>query len=267
MVALVTIDGEEVNIGYVHADANQFVDANTQMFDFVILNELLDDMACRAFYADGGGRPLELVPLARHDGGRWTVRIDAHEVADAPTAMPPESVTSRSAEAVALVEGVVRSLEPGGMLIVHDYGFADGVNDISDYEPGPPSQPGFVEIEYPRTGGGSFPRGFFRVFGNEALRAIQITNDVNFAELAAALGKTGDVLALPHGNQLVTSGAALERGQGVFLTEFGLLEPRDDVRALLERLRAGQADARERYVREQVNGHRSLFLDLLYIKR
>ena len=25
MVALVTIEGEEVNLGYVHADANQFV--------------------------------------------------------------------------------------------------------------------------------------------------------------------------------------------------------------------------------------------------
>jgi hypothetical protein len=55
MVALVTIEGEEVNVGYVHADANQFVEANTLPFDFVILNELLDDMPCRAFYADGGG--------------------------------------------------------------------------------------------------------------------------------------------------------------------------------------------------------------------
>jgi hypothetical protein len=102
------------------------------------------------------------------------------------------------------------------------------------------------------------------VFGNEAARAIQITNDVNFAELAAALEDTGDVLALPHGNQVVVSGAPFERGQGVFLTEFGLLEPHDDLP--LDRLRAGQVEARERYVREYVNGHRSLFMDLVYVK-
>jgi SAM-dependent MidA family methyltransferase len=264
LVALVSIDGEEVNVGYVHADANQFVEANTQAFDFVILNELLDDMACRAFYADGAGRPLELVPLARDDGERWTVRIEQRDAPDAPP-LPAESVTSRSSEAVALVEGIARSLAPGGMLIVHDYGFAGEANTISDYEAGPPSQPAFVEVEYPREPG--FPRGFFRVFGNEGLRAIQITNDVNFAELAAALQTTGDVLTLPHGNQLVTSGAPREQGQGVFLTEFGLLQPGDDLPGVLERLRAGQADARDHYIREHVKGHRSLFLDLVYIKR
>jgi len=267
MVALVTIEGEEVNVGYVHADANQFVEANTLPFDFVILNELLDDMPCRAFYADGGGERLELVPLAHDDGERWTVRIDARDAPDAP-ALPEESVTARSAESVALVEGIARLLDPGGMLIVHDYGFPEDANGISDYEPGPPSQPSFVEVEYPQASAGHrFPRGFFRVFGNEALRAIQITNDVNFAELAAILDATGETLVLPHGNQLVTSGAPLERGQGVFLTEFGLLEPRDDLSAVLERLRGGQAEARDRYVREHVNGHRSLFLDLVYVKR
>jgi SAM-dependent MidA family methyltransferase len=264
MVALVSIEGEEVNVGYVHADANQFIDSNTQTFDFVILNELLDDMACRAYYADGAGRPLELVPLARDDGGSWTVRIDAREPGDAPD-VRAESVTSRSPEAVALVEGIARSLTPGGMLILHDYGFAGGANAISDYETVPPSQPQFVEVEYPPAE--PFPRGFFRVFGNEALRAIQITNDVNFDELAAALEATGDVVTLPHGNQLVTSGAPLERGQGIFLTEFGLLEPGDDLPGTFERLRGEQAEARERYVREHVNGHRSLFLDLIYIKR
>jgi SAM-dependent MidA family methyltransferase len=264
MVALVSVEGEEVNVGYVHADANQFVEANTQTFDFVILNELLDDMACRAFYSDGAGQPLELVPLARDDGERWTVRIDAREAVDAPE-LSAHSVTSRSAEAVALVEGIARSLGPGGMLILHDYGFVGEANASADYVTVPSSQPQFVVVDYPPVQ--DFPRGFFRVFGNEALRAIQITNDVNFAELAAALETTGDVLTLPHGNQLVASGAALERGQGVFLTEFGLLEPRDDLGTELERLRADQADARERYVREHVNGHRSLFLDLVYIKR
>jgi len=267
MVALVSIEGEEVNIGYVHADANQFVEANTQTFDFVILNELLDDMACRAFFADGAGPPVELVPLARDEGERWTVRIEAREAPDAPGGMPAHSITTRSAEAVSLVGEIARSLEPGGMLIVHDYGFADQPNDVSDYDQGPPSQPSFVDIEYPGGAEDGFPSGFFRVFGNEPRRVVQITNDVNFAELAETLGSTGDVLVIPHGNQLATSGVPLERGQGVFLAELGLLEPRDDLAAVLEGLRARQAEARDTYARDHVSGHRSLFLDLVYVKR
>jgi hypothetical protein len=266
MVGLVSIEGEEVNVGYVHADANQFVEANTQTFDFVILNELLDDMACRTFYADGGGAPRELVPLARDDGERWTVRVEAQDAPDPPAGMPPQTVTTRSKECVALVEGIARGLGPGGMLIVHDYGFADDPNAASDYEEGPPSQPSFVDLELPTAGDG-FPRGFFRVFGNEPKRLVQITNDVNFAELSGALGATGETLTLAHGNQLALSGVALERGQGVFLSEFGLLEPGNDLTVVLERLRAGQAEARERYARDYVNGHRSLFMDLVYVKR
>jgi hypothetical protein len=260
MVALVTVEGEDVNVGYVQADANQFVESNTQTFDVVILNELLDDMACRAFYA---GR--ELVPLARDDGERWTVRVEAREAGDAP-ATPPGTVTSSSAEAVALMGGLVSSLAPGGMLLVHDYGFADEANDASDYSPGPPSLPAFVDLEFPPGSEDGFPRGFFRVFGNEQRRAIQITNDVNFAELTGALDATGDVFVIPHGNQLVTSGLPVEREQGVFLTEFGLLAPNDDVATALARLRAGQAEARDSYSREHTNGHRSLFLDLVYVK-
>jgi hypothetical protein len=64
----------------------------------------------------------------------------------------------------------------------------------------------------------------------------------------------------------VTSGLPLDREQRVFLTEFGLLAPDDDLVAALERLRSGQAEARDAYSREQVNGHRSLFLDLVYVK-
>ena len=57
MVALAVIQDElTVNLGLVHAEANQFVRANTEPFDFIILNELLDDMPCRAFFADAGGR-------------------------------------------------------------------------------------------------------------------------------------------------------------------------------------------------------------------
>jgi hypothetical protein len=255
MVGLVTVEGEDVNVGYVHADANQFVEANTQTFDFVILNELLDDMACRVFY-DGA----ELVPLAR-DGDRWTVRIEARKTPEAQVA--PGSVSVRSAQAVALVEGIARALVAGGMLLLHDYGFDGDANAAADYATGGPPLPAFVDVEVPD----GYPRGFFRIFANEPKHTIQITNDVNFAELAAALRPSGDVLVIPHGNQLITSGTRLERGQGIFLTEFHLLEPGDDLREVLRRLRERQEATLDEYSARYMNGHRSLYLDLVYIKR
>jgi hypothetical protein len=130
----------------------------------------------------------------------------------------------------------------------------------------PPSKPAFADMAYPPGSDRGFPRGFFRVFGNDAKRVIQVTNDVNFAELEAALEGSGSVLTLPHGNQIAAGGGTFVRGQGVFLAEFGLLEPRDDVPVLLRRLRDEQAGVRDRYAREHMGGHRSLFLDLVYVK-
>ena len=46
------------------------------------------------------------------------------------------------------------------------------------------------------------PKSFFRVYGNEDAHEVQITNDVNFAELTELLEPTGMVLTLPHGNLL-----------------------------------------------------------------
>ena len=38
--------------------------ANSEPFDFVILNELLDDMPCRVYFADGDGRGSRQLPRA-----------------------------------------------------------------------------------------------------------------------------------------------------------------------------------------------------------
>ena len=48
----------ETGLSLVESDANRFVDAADGPFDVVILNELLDDLPCRVFYADAdGGAP------------------------------------------------------------------------------------------------------------------------------------------------------------------------------------------------------------------
>jgi hypothetical protein len=268
MVALVTVEGEQtVNLGFVHADANQFAQANTQRFDVAILNELLDDMPCRAFFADQGGRRFEIVPQARAEGERWTVRIEAEPTADARLAtLQPRTVTARSAEWTTLVTGTAGALAPGGMLLLHDYGFADGFVPLDDYDRPPPSMPPFASVEYPPGVEDGFPRSFFRVFGNEAKRVVQVTNDVSFAELGAALEGSGSVLVLPHGNQIVNSGGTLERGQGVFLSEFCALGPGEDLPAILQALRARQEAVRADYQRDWMGGRATVFLDLVYLR-
>ena len=132
------------------------------------------------------------------------------------------------------------------MLFVHDYGFAEPYTSLDKYEAEPRIVPPFATLEYDDAGEQAFPRSFFRVFGNEAKHVVQVTNDVNFAELAAALAPAGSAITIPHGNQIAIAGAAFAKGQGVFLAEFGLLEPADDVGSLLERLGRDQAAAARR---------------------
>src|SRR5262249_7264072 len=87
MVALVVVEGgRRAKLGLGHSEAAQSVRDNTRQSDVAILNELLDDMPYRAYFADGAGRRFEAVPLSRDDGGCWTVRIEAHETA---TELPP----------------------------------------------------------------------------------------------------------------------------------------------------------------------------------
>lgn len=266
LVALVAAGGAPaVNLALVHSEANAFVRSNTEPFDFAILNELLDDLPYQAFFADPAGRRFEAFPLCREADDGWTVRIAAAETAAEELAgMPPGTMTARSRESVELVTGLAGALTSGGMLFVHDYGFAEPYTELGKYE-AERLVPAFARLEYDEGGGKAFPRSFFRVFGNEAKRVVQVTNDVNFDELAAALAPAGSVLVIPHGNQIAIAGA-LAKGQGVFLAEFGLLEPGDDLRSLLERLGRDQASLRDGYVRDWMEGRSSVFLDLVFVK-
>jgi hypothetical protein len=156
------------------------------------------------------------------------------------------------------------------MLLVHDYGFVERFTPTSRYEQEPRSLPEFVDLELPPGHEAGFPRAFFRIFGNAEANVVQITTDVAFAELAEALEPSGRVLTIPHGNALLATRPDrndLRRGDGVFLSEFGLLEPGDDLQALLDRLHAEQAELRRRFADELLQGRASVFADLLYVKR
>src|SRR5262245_26786843 len=84
----------DAELSLVHAEANAFVDETDEPYDVVILNELLDDLPCRLFWADGEGATHELAPFAEPDGQGWKVQLTE---TDAVTPeLPPGTLTSTS---------------------------------------------------------------------------------------------------------------------------------------------------------------------------
>jgi hypothetical protein len=251
----------------VHSDAGAFVYGGVGRYNAIVLNELLDDLPSRVFYSDARGAAYELTVQAEEEGSRWRVRVAAEPAPGVE--MPPGTVTATSPQSIDVVRGAVSLLEPGGMLLVHDYGFVERYTPVAWYEQLPRSVPDFVTLEFPPGSESGFPRSFFRIFGNADANVVQITTDVPFVELIEELQQTGTVITLPHGNALIRSRERhddLRKGDGVFLSEFALLEPGDDLDALLARLESEQGELRRRFAEEFLPGHASLFADLLYIK-
>jgi hypothetical protein len=140
---------------------------------------------------------------------------------------------------------------------------------VSWYEGLPRSVPEWVTLEFPAGSESGFPRSFFRIFGSDEAKVVQITTDVAFGELIEELRSSGTVITLPHGNALIRSRERqddLRKGDGVFLSEFALLERGDDLGALLARLDAEQAELRRCFADEFLGGNASVFADLLYVK-
>ena len=261
-----------VNLYLLHAEANQCVANSTGKFDVVILNELLDDMPSRAFYSDAEGARYELTAHAELEETGWLVTIGAEALADGASGPdpPPGTLTATSEESLWLVRGISGLLESGGLLLIHDYGFAEPYVATAQYEQPPRTLPSFTRMEFPEGSDAGFPRSFFRVFGNEAAQEIQITNDVNFAELTAVLEASGTVITMPHGNSLFAENPsidALAKGDGVFLSEFVGLGLHDDLPGLLDDLHRTQGELRERYAKAYSGGIAAVFNDLIFVKR
>ena len=258
----------KLTLHLVHAEAGAFVRGGSGRFDVVVMNELLDDLPCRAFYSDDDGAAYELIPRAHeHDSG-WRVEIAAEPTTE--VAMPSASLTIESPAALAIVRGAAFLLESGGMLLVHDYGVRERYTPLAHYEAPPRSLPDFVTLELPPASEAGFPRSLFRIFGNAEANVVQITTDVGFAELIAELEQSGRVITLPHGNALLAkreSREDLRKGDGIFLSEFVTLEPGDDLEALVARLDAEQEELWRRFADEFLGGNPSVFADLLYVKR
>jgi len=257
----------KLTLHLVHADAGAFVSGGSGRFDLIVMNELLDDLPGHVYYADEHGATRELAPHAAEQGDGWRV-----EVAEEPAAgveLPTGMLAASSPAGVAVVRGAASLLESGGILLVHDYGFTEPAIPASYYaEPRP--LPSFVELALPPDAGPDFPRAFFRIFGNENQKVVQITTDVGFAELIAELRDSGTVITLPHGNALLATRESrddLRKGDGVFLSEFGTLGPGDDLAGLLSRLDAEQSAIRRKFADDFLQGNPSVFADLLFVKR
>ncbi|MEI8104450.1 MAG: SAM-dependent methyltransferase [Actinomycetes bacterium] len=260
-------ESPQVNLGLVHAEANQFVRETAERFDVAILNELLDDLPCAVHYCDPNGHRHELAAHSHFDGDRWQVRIEATPPAEA-LVLPPGTITTTSKESTTLVAGLAKLLEAGGLLLAHDYGFPERFAETAQYRAPQETLPDFVSMWFPDGTGAEFPRAAFRVYGNEPKRVIQVTNDVNFSELAEALGRFGRTIVLPHGNSIAygPNAKGLARGDGVFLSEFGLLPKDADLPELLDLLHRKQRGLRERYISTWSAGVGSVFYDLVFIK-
>jgi hypothetical protein len=257
----------QINLHLVHSEAGAFVSGGSGRFDAVVLNELLDDLPSRTYYADADGTVHEFAAHAHEEEGGWRVEVAAEPAADVE--LPPSTLTASSSESLAIVRGAASLLGSGGMLLVHDYGFVERSTPVSWYEGLPRSVPEWVTLEFPPGSESGFPRSFFRIFGSDEAKVVQITTDVAFAELIEELRRSGTVITLPHGNALIRSRERqddLRKGDGVFLSEFALLEPGDDLGALLARLEASQGELRRRFADEFLGGNASVFADLLYVK-
>jgi len=257
----------QINLHLVHSEAGAFVSGGSGRFDAVVMNELLDDLPSRTYYADANGNVYEFAAHAHEEEGGWRVEVAVSRAADVE--LPPSTVTATSPESLAIVRGAASLLAGGGMLLVHDYGFVERATPVAWFEPLPKSLPDWVTLEFPAGSESAFPRSFFRIFGSEEAKVVQITTDVAFGELIDELRRSGRVITLPHGNALIRSRERqddLRQGDGVFLSEFALLEPGDDLGALLDRLDAEQEELRRRFADEFLGGNASVFADLLYVK-
>jgi hypothetical protein len=258
----------QVTLYLVHSEAGAFMRGGSGRFDFVVLNELLDDLPGRVFYSDAEGNGHELAAHAHEESGRWRIEVSAEPAPD--VVMPPATLTATSPESLAIVRDAASLLRSGGTLLIHDYGFTERYIPVASYEAPPRSLPDFVTLELPPASDSGFPRSFFRIFGNDESNVVQITTDVGFHELIAELAKTGRVIALPHGNALLAtrdSREDLRKGDGIFLSEFATLEPGDDLDALLTRLEREQQELWRRFADDYLGGNPSVFADVLYVKR
>src|SRR5262245_40215695 len=89
----------QINLHLVHSEAGAFVSGGSGRFEAVVMNELLDDLPSRTFYADANGKAHEFAAHAYEEGGGWRVEMEASPTADVE--LPPSTVTATSVESLA----------------------------------------------------------------------------------------------------------------------------------------------------------------------
>jgi hypothetical protein len=72
----------QINLHLVHSEAGAFVSGGSGRFDAVVMNELLDDLPSRTYYATRTGIAYEFSALAEEEDGGWRVEVEALPAAD-----------------------------------------------------------------------------------------------------------------------------------------------------------------------------------------
>lgn len=261
-------------IHLVQRDAVGFNDAWASGLDMVIMNELLDDLSYDVYFTDKYGRAYRLECSVSRPHIRWQVDIDAEQIdrKDLPVKMPPRSVTATSAEAIGIIDNASGLLRNGGVMLIHDYGFAGRYDTVDTYGT-PNTSYKITKVNFSQYPQWSMPYDFFRVYEDieeytfgAASNMIQVTNPVNLGEIEARLEDKGKVLILPHGKIILhkmQKGESLEKGDDVFMSEFGMMEPHETVADIIDSLKPRQ--------QEIIEYHGKLyspdFCDLVFLKR
>ena len=224
-------------------------------------------MACRAYFADAGA-PLEVVPLARDDGERWTVRVEAHE-ADERTRDPGrhgDGALRRVRRARS--RGSHARSRPAGCCSSTTTGSPTTRTPPRDYDPGPPSLPAIRRPGVSRSGATTASRAASSVCSGTR-RAGRPGHERRELRRARSSPRRDGRRARPSPRRPARGerGRAPARGRRV---PHRVRDARADRRRHGDSGEAAGATRprlRDRYSREHVDGHRSLFLDLVYVKR
>ena len=228
-------------------------------------------MPCRAYFADADGRRSRARALAATEGERWTVRVEAREPTDElarrHAARDDDHPVARSASS--WWRGVAALLAPGGMLLLHDYGFAEPLRRTSTTYAGAAARcPPFVDAGLPP---GATAASRAASSASSGTRQARRPGDER-RQLRRARRRrsraSGTVLTSRTAARSWTSGRPLERGAGRV--------PRR-VRAARAAATTSRCPARAAAARpgqcatttpaSTWAGTRALFLDLVYVKR
>ena len=226
-----SIEGElTVNLGLVHAEANQFVEREHAAVRLRDPQRAPRRHALPRLLRRRRGQAARGRPARRASGDeRWTVRVEARDRRTAPRSpgsRPARSPRTRAECGRARLAGSRRARARAGCCSCTTTALPSRSSALDTYDEPAAVAARRSSMSATTTSAGDASRAASSASsGTRRERVVQMTNDVNFAELAAALERDRRVLVAPAREPAPERGAVARARAGLFLTEFGLLGP------------------------------------------